>query len=515
MIKGLDGSAPTELVAQVSTQPGQIAWTPDNQRILFLGVGPNFGGVSAVSRAGGTPERIIGNARFFHLSPDGQHLAIWRDAENGGPQNGAHFSVWISSPPGAKPVEYKNSPSVPTPFTPVTLRFSRDGKQIFLSMVSDSGTQTWLLPFPAGEPRRIFSKIPWNRPVLASWMPDNRHIVLSGNPAPLVNEQLWLADVETETMTRIMALPRTGQGTPSVSPDGTQILFSQIDRDRDIMEFPIDGSAPKPILATSVTEFGPSWSPTGDQMAFVTQQRGNDELWVRSAEGNWDRPIVTLNEFPTLQSLVSPIFSPDGSRVAYTAVLAGGGRRRSLAISPASGGEPTIISDGYGPSWSPNGTSIAFLWLKPDGTLPIATLRVGSDDPPNVIIPAPALGAPEWSPDGEWIAAASPRGVELVSPDGSNRRFIAGLQGPALAWSPDSKTIYALTVQSNHPTLSAADVATGKIREIAKYDLTFQPILENSYTGGIRLSMAPDGKSFAVATATNQTDLWILEGFNK
>jgi serine/threonine protein kinase len=518
MVLSLDATSPTELVSQVSGQHGQLAWSPDSNRIFFLGTGPRFGGVSAISRAGGAAERVIANANSFDLSRDGQTLALWRGSQGNG--GGARFSVWISSPPGAEPVEYKPAPfAVQTPFTPVFLRFSPDGKKLFLSMYTDGGPETWLLPYPVGtggEPRRIFAKIPWNRPVAASWMPDSRRIVLSANPAPAINEQLWLADVETESLTRMLALPEAGQATPSVSPDGKRILFSQVTRDRDIVEFPLDGSAPRTILSTDLPEFGPSWSPKGDQFAFVTQRNGTDELWVRSPEGNWERPVVTVKEFPKLQSLLSPVFSPDGSRIAYTALLAGGGRRRSLAISPAGGGTPTIISDGYAPTWSPDGTTIAFLWLKSDGTIPVATIRVGSDDPPVEIIPARGgLGAPEWSPSGEWIAVPSGRGVELTSPDGKEQRFFPGLNGGALAWSRDSKTIYGLTFQAQQPSLAAMDVAARNIRKIADYDLSFQPLLENAYTGSVRLSLSPDGKSVVTAAATNQADLWILDGFGK
>ncbi len=517
MVQSTDATSPTELVAQVSPQHGQLAWSPDSNRIFFLGTGQRLGGVSAISRAGGAPERILPNASAFHVSQDGKVLALWRGSQGNG--NGNRYSVWISSPPGADPVEYKPAPfAVQTPFTPVFLRFSPDGKKLFLSLYTDGGAETWLLPYPAGsgQAHRIFKSTPWNRPVAASWMPDSRHIVLSGNPAPAVNEQLWLADVESESLTRMLALPEAGQATPSVSPDGKRILFSQVTRDRDIIELPLDGSESRTILSTDLPEFGPSWSPKGDQFAFVTQRNGTDELWIRSPEGNWDRPVVTAKEFPTLQSLISPAFSPDSARIAYTALLAGGGRRRSLAISPVGGGTPTIVADGYAPTWSPDGTTIAYLWLKPDGTIPVATLRVGSDDAPiEIVPPRGGLGAPEWSPSGALIAVPSTRGVEITSPDGTQQRFFAGLNGAALAWSRDSKTIYGLTFQAQQPSLSAMDVATGNIRKIVDYDLSFQPLLENTYTGSVRLSLSPDGKSVVTASATSQADLWILDGFGK
>lgn len=523
MVQSLDATLPTEIVSNVSFQPGQLAWSTDGTRIYFLGAGgPGQGGVQVVSRAGGMPERVLpGNGpapNVFHVSRDGQHMAVWRSAPANTKGGELHFNVWTSSPPGAPLAEYKPAPfSVNTPFTPVFLRFSPDDKYLYLSLVTDNGTETWLLPFPAGsgQPRRIFAATRWSRPVAASWMPDSRHIVLSGNPAPLPNEELWLGDVETDTLTRILTLPQEAQATPSVSPDGQRILFSQVRRDRDIYEFPLDGSAPRPFLATSLPEFGPAWSPNGDQFAFVTERRGTDELWVRSPEGNWDRPVVTTDQFPNLQTFIGPKFSPDGSRIAYTALLAGGSRRRSLAISPVGGGEPTIISDGYAPTWSPDGSTIAFVWLKPDGNLPLATLRVGSDDKPREFTP-PLIGggAPEWSPDGKWIAVSSFRGVTLVAPDGVTRKSILELRDSALLWSQDSKTLYGLSSQGRPPTLSALDIETGKARKIAEYpNLEFMPLLDNAYTGSIRLSLSPGGKSFVAATATNQADLWILDGF--
>jgi len=383
-------------------------------------------------------------------------------------------------------------------------------------MYTDAGAELWLLPFPAGsgQPRRIFEKVPWNRPPAASWMPDSQRLVLAGNPAPASGATLWLADTRNETLSRLLADPDGGQTTPSVSPDGKRLLFTKLQLDRDVVELPLDGSDPRTLLATSLPEFAPAWSPSGDQFAYVTRRNGSDELWVRSKEGNWDRPVVTAKEFPTLEALVGPVFSPDGSRIAYTAVLAGGGRRRSLAISSAAGGTPTIVADGYAPTWSPDGSRIAFVWIKPDGSTPVAIVAVGSDRPPAELLSIPGLNGPEWSPSNKWIAVATFMGITMVSPDGKDMRSFPSLNSQALAWSKDSKTIYGLAYNGNPPALSALDVATGTVRTLAEYHIGFQPLplTEGAYTGSVRISLAPDGKSVAVGSAASQADLWILDG---
>jgi eukaryotic-like serine/threonine-protein kinase len=505
MVQSLDAPAPTQLA--VTSQQPQPAWSSDGTRIYFL----RGNAVFAVSRAGGKPEQIVNGATAFHVSRDGKNLALWRRTED---KDGVRYSVWLSSLAEVKPVEYKDGPSVRTPFTPAYLRFSPDAKLLYLSMYTDAGAEMWLLPFPAGsgKPRRIFEKIPWNRPVSASWLPDSQRLVLAGNPAPASGATLWLADTRNESMTRLLADPDGGQTTPSVSPDGKRLLFSKLATDRDIVELPLDGSAPRTLLATSLPEFSPTWAPAGDQFAYITRRNGTDELWVRSTQGNWDRPVVTAKEFPMLEALLSPVFSPDGSRIAYTALLSGSERRRSLAISPVSGGAPTIIADGYAPSWSPDGSQIAFLWIKPDGNIPMATVSVGSDRQPHVI--GPASNGPEWSPSGKWIATSTFMSLTLVSPDGKETRALPAVIGQALAWSKDSKTIYGLSYNSDPPSLKALDVATGNVRTLAEYHIGFQPLqlMENSYTGSIRISLNPDGKSVAVGTATSQADLWILDG---
>jgi serine/threonine protein kinase len=510
MVQSLDAPTPTQL-AITSPQP-QPVWSADGTRIYFL----KGNGVFAVSRAGGQPEQIVNGASAFHVSRDGKNLALWKGSP--APENGSaqRFSVWISSPPGTEPAEYKDGPFVFTRFTPVYLKFSPDGKLLYLSMYTDAGAEMWLLPFPAGsgKPRRIFETTPWNRPVDASWMPDSQRLVLAGNPAPTTGATLWLGDTRSASLTRLLAAPDGGQTTPSVSPDGKRLLFTKMAVDRNIVELPLDGSEPRTLLATSLPEFAPTWAPTGDQFAYVTRRNGTDELWVRSTQGNWDRPVVTAKDFPTLEALLSPIFSPDGSRIAYTALLAGSGRRRSLAISAAGGGTPTIIADGYAPSWSPDGSKIAFLWIKPDGSIPLATVSVGSDRMPQEIRGVPGVNGPQWSPSGKWIAISTFMGVTLVSPDGKDLHTLPAVIGQALAWSKDSKIIYGLAYNTDPPALRALDVATGAVRTLAEYHTGFQPspLIENSYTGSIRISLAPDGKSVAVGTATSQADVWILDG---
>ena len=128
---------------------------------------------------------------------------------------------------------------------------------------------------------------------------------------------LWLGDSRTETLERVTASATEGDDTPAVSPDGQRIAFSTGNPDYDIVSIPLDGSPPRPILATARDESAPSWSLSG-RMAFITDRSGQDEVWLRDARGDFERPIVTQSDFPddkTL-SIYNAAISPDGGRIA-------------------------------------------------------------------------------------------------------------------------------------------------------------------------------------------------------
>jgi Tol biopolymer transport system component len=228
--------------------------------------------------------------------------------------------------------------------------------------------------------------------------------------------------------------------------------------------------------------------------------------------------VVTARELPALTSLSGPVFSPDGTRIAYAAYTTDENLRSSLFVSPAAGGTPTRLVPGTSPAWSPDGVSLAFLWRKPDGSIAPATLRLGSNQPPFEIPGVACDNQPEWSPSGEWIACGTQDETVLVSPDAKARRTLSHQGASVLAWSRDSRTIFGLRYspqrEARGATLMAWDVRTGMVRTVAEY----QPEQLSPFSfsiPGLHLSLSPDDTSLAIGTANIRQDLWMLEGFPK
>ena len=155
------------------------------------------------------------------ISRDGAALAALVRGADG------MYSLWTASPTSAlKPYE-------PAPFasrsifsTPI-VRFSPDGKQILLLQNTGAGEEAWLMPYPpsaANPPHRILQGVSDFRGTpTASWMPDNRHVVLSATPSQ-APRQLYLADTVSGALTAISSGTRA-QNSPAVSPDGSKLVF--------------------------------------------------------------------------------------------------------------------------------------------------------------------------------------------------------------------------------------------------------------------------------------------------
>jgi Tol biopolymer transport system component len=129
--------------------------------------------------------------------------------------------------------------------------------------------------------------------------------------------------------------------------------------------------------------------------------------------------------------------SPRGDRVAYTRDVQGGGGKE-IRIARMDGRTQTFL--GSQPSWSPDGTRLAF---------------TSSRFPTSVYVGRPggrrrwlsAGSRPVWSPDGRWIAFV--RGsrcaqINVIRPSGRGRRQVTHEpcgSGFDIWWSPDSKRL--------------------------------------------------------------------------
>ena len=505
-------------------------WDPSGDRIYYISLAEDRDALWAVGTAGGSPEVVLQNVHTAAISPDGKTLAFLRET---GAQGDFLTALFTSSPVGAEPKQYTTPPLGERRFAGGVVRFAPDGSKIAVwgatrkALDRRESRPFFIVPYPTGEPYQALpglANAPRAEPF--AWMSDSRNVVLSLNYPAGPGTHLWLGDTHTGRLRRL-TMGTGSEYYPAVSPDGRQIVFGTEEGDFDLVRLALDTGAASPLHATSRNETNPVWSPLKGEYAYVTNRTGTDEIWLRSQDGAWERPVVTATAFrgdPTF--LLSGLgVSPDGQRVAY--------QRRGdvnfrIWISPITGGPavPLIPDDRYGtgqslfqgenyedtPTWSPDGSWIAYIYSDLRGKFKLAKMKVGGESSPTLIQDDVVYPSdPHWSPRGDWITIETREGLALISPDGTRTRLLSEETWMAHTWSGDGSLIYGIKVDDElHLILAAIDTETGDekfLADLGRSAPTITPVRG--------LSMAPDGKSLATSVMRLKGDLWVLEGFNE
>jgi dipeptidyl aminopeptidase/acylaminoacyl peptidase len=196
---------------------------------------------------------------------------------------------------------------------------------------------------------------------------------------------------------------------PQLSPDGARVAFvvTRADRDADehrstIWTVGVDGGEPVPLTA-GPRDSSPRWSPDRRWLAFVSAHGDGEkrQIWLLPIAGG---EASRLTHEPAGSG--EPTWSPDGSRVAFTATVEpdgfddtapvvvrrlghkgdgaglGKGRQRHVfVVAAVPGAEARQLTSGAWSAgdlaWSPNGT--ADLAWSPDGTALAFAAATGSD----------------------------------------------------------------------------------------------------------------------------------------
>ncbi|OGG50601.1 MAG: hypothetical protein A3F84_02475 [Candidatus Handelsmanbacteria bacterium RIFCSPLOWO2_12_FULL_64_10] len=210
---------------------------------------------------------------------------------------------------------------------------------------------------------------------------------------------------------------------------------------------------------------------SGEERARYLQEIGIEKILMTdgSEEGRHlyvlDNKATRARRLTTTPAVRVGIWSPDGSRIAYTEGNSlnvmnedGTGSQR---LYPSSG--PVILSF----KWAPDGSRIAFRVGPPSGT--VYTIR--PDGTGLTTVEAPWVptsadfnnpGEVAWSPDGRALAYEARYGgdtvpqVYLIGADGTGRRRLTGTAGAARnpSWSPDGRRI-AFDADTRPYTISA------------------------------------------------------------
>lgn len=168
-------------------------------------------------------------------------------------------------------------------------------------------------------------------------------------------------------------------------------------------------------------------------------------------------------------------------------------------------------------AFSPSGTSVAFVWTSPEnGDRNLFVKQIGNETTLRLTNARESDYSPTWSPDGTQIAYLSASGNGLgifeVSSLGGPVRKLYTPQGiihweqGALSWSPDGKW---LAFPDGFSTRSPSSIYIESLETLQAHPITFPP---HEWDGDIAPVFSPDGKRLAFIRASDNSvrDIYVM-----
>ncbi|HKI45354.1 MAG TPA: hypothetical protein VKA08_08505 [Balneolales bacterium] len=281
-----------------------------------------------------------------------------------------------------------------------------------------------------------------------------------------------------------------------------KIVFSAPDKagTNQIFNMDADGSHRKQLthFGTNGGAMDPAWSPDGSLIAFdnsVGATTLGSYLYVMNKDGSNMHPLKKMpNESPKYLVGSGPVWSPDGSKIAYTVCTDCelGGENYQIVVVDVAGEEydpsqihavtnnPTLDA---APAWSPDGRQIAFLsdrdYAYGDTLRFRADIYITNVDGTNLkrLTHNGYVEAPVWNPDGKTITYATSNPsyglYQIDIQSGEINKIETGLAGNfvfyAFAWSPDGHQLLFGTFNRDYPhdsSLYILDTQTDSLEKV-------------------------------------------------
>ncbi|MDH5619783.1 MAG: DPP IV N-terminal domain-containing protein [Gammaproteobacteria bacterium] len=284
----------------------------------------------------------------------------------------------------------------------------------------------------------------------------------------------------------------------------TDILY---ERSGSIYKLRCDAEIPLSVASTDNTF--PRWSPDGRQFAYIGQQFGRKDIFVRS--GRIGASATNLTGSNVAEPLADFEWSPDGDWILYTAINSTG-TTSIYRVRTDAGSRPEPVSPfsltSRQPSWSPDGRRFVYSSDSPSAEREFGLYTANANgtnrtllvDLPNVNESKPSWGAsgsiayvrrggdlvirfsdgsehthgyiedslllkPAWSNDGEWIAYPRTQGINRVMgrPPHTWRVIVpdtaSGLEDFQARWyGSDASLVYHRRIITSRPDDTSREV---------------------------------------------------------
>jgi Tol biopolymer transport system component len=229
------------------------------------------------------------------------------------------------------------------------------------------------------------------------------------------------------------------------------VAFTSSDSQEDLYVAKADGSGMTQLTNDVAIDRVPQWSPDGRTIAYYSQKSGRFQVWTVQPDG---LAPTQRTDAPDGASFFGGVWSPDGRELAVAKTFAAG--------------------------------------LTADSTVFLIDAAARGESPSRELPGSTGFFPNSWSPDRQWIAGYTTRGMPMAFNLATREQRILGARGSAAVWLPDSRRL----LYGSSEGLMVVDVVTGAARSIGPPTRW--------------VSLSRDGRWLALVEGREEGDIWMM-----
>lgn len=211
----------------------------------------------------------------------------------------------------------------------------------------------------------------------ASLSPDGRRLAAARRDGPDGPSRIWIVDLERNTTSRL-TMSGAGQRHPIWSPDGSRIVFVEGETDLHVVD--VTTLSDEAVLKTAEVKRPTDWSPDARMLLYSAESTDGGSSLHALPLGGDRKPIAASRPSPTESD---GRFSPDGRWIAYVSNETGNDEVYIRSFQEPGGRWQVTSEGGTRPRWRRDGRELYF--ISRSGLLSAVEVRPGQ---------VPSLGAP-------------------------------------------------------------------------------------------------------------------------